>query len=106
MGTTKFRISEYTGCDYFGQCTTNKYTLGARSGKARIITAHEAASLGCNAETNSCPDWMRAGSYYWTMSSHVSYPKIAIVVDPYAGHFGGRNINDPNIARAVVVISK
>ena len=71
MGTTVFNgTNGYTGCSLSGNnwnCTENKYTLGARRTKARMITAQEVSMVGCTYATNSCSKWMRVGNYYWTM---------------------------------------
>ncbi len=130
-GTTVFKDNFYTGCSY-NSCTTNTYTLGQRTAKARLITVH--------GEVSSCPVWMinylqlsirsggtvnrtdnGGGSYgtnkgYWTMNASASDPKSAGCI----GHNGNMGFPSTggeyssygvvtNIAygvRAVVVIQK
>ena len=124
MGTTNFNnTNAYTGCTESG-CTTNTYTLGQRTGKARMITMQEATAIGCTKSDKSCPNWMNnylrestgyggtvndtTGNQnfgYWTMSAvssntsqmwNVDYCGSVDSLEPYP-YFG---------ARAVVVVSK
>jgi len=68
LGSTVFKDNAYTGCSSYNSCTTNKYTLGERTAKARMITVQEAYSLGCTQDLQSCPVWM-----YNYLSGSVSY---------------------------------
>ena len=122
MGTTTFKTNSYTGCTQSG-CTTNIYTLGKRTGKARMITVQEALSVGCD---KSCPIFIynylgestvHGGTVndttggrnvgYWTMSAFSAAPthNIAIYVQ-YDGSMPGVNTYLDYGARAVVVVSK
>jgi len=52
LGSTTFKDNAYTGCSYDStnkvfNCTMNRYTLGPRTAKARMITVQEASHLGC-----------------------------------------------------------
>jgi len=52
LGTTVFKDNAFTGCNYDStnkvfNCTMNRYTLGPRTAKARMITVQEASHLGC-----------------------------------------------------------
>ena len=59
MGITNFNNTNfYTGCSSYNSCTQNIYTLGKRTGKARMITVQEAAAVGCTRSAQSCPIWM------------------------------------------------
>lgn len=129
MGTTPFNNNKFTACTYNPviNCTTNKYTLQARTAKARMITAQEAEKLGCTSTERSCPVWMinylfnstgyggtvnvAGGKYgenqgYWTMSAYASENTSSLHT-----YFSGR-ITYSNTkrtwagARAVVVIDK
>ena len=128
MGTTVFKDNSFTGCAESG-CTTNTYTLGQRTAKARMITMQEALSLGCTTSDNSCPNFMNNYLYnstsyggtvvddttangaehnygYWTMSANPSDSYFAWSVD-YEGsvtNYGTANANSG--ARAVVVVNK
>ena len=124
MGTTTFKTNAYTGCTFSG-CTTNTYTLGQRTAKARMITMQEALALGCAASSKSCPNWMNnylneATSYggtvndttgnanygYWIMSADSSHAGYAWAVG-YGGSIGaGPATVARSGARAVVVVSK
>jgi len=126
MGVTTFKTNAFTGCGYT-ECTTNTYTLGNRTGKARMITAQEAGELGCTSSNQSCPAWMNnylknstsyagtvnetGGEYgnnagYWTMSSYSPNATSAIIVY----YYGKMSISSTKSAdcgaRAVVVIDK
>jgi len=134
MGVTTFKDNVFTGCAYDSTtkeitCRVNTYTLGSRTGKARMITAQEAGSLGCRYSVNqSCPNWMNnylndstinggtvnqsGGRYgnnfgYWTMSATSSYGTSAMHVN-FRGNVTGDNYVSHNYygARAVVVIDK
>ena len=123
MGTTTFKTNAYTGCTSSG-CTTNTYTLGERTAKARMITMQEALSLGCTKSSQSCPNWMNnylneSTSYggtvndttgdhnygYWTMSANSSDTSSVWYVDSY-GSVGSIQPYPYFGARAVVVVSK
>ena len=125
MGTTNFNgTTAYTDPSSY----TNTYTLPERTGKARMITAQEAESVGCvKYSERSCPNWMYNYLYgsasfggtvndnpygtnygYWTMSSRgsssVHYIRFtgelaAVTLSTLTGSTGIG-------ARAVVVISK
>jgi len=58
MGTTIFKDNAFTECSSYNSCTTNTYTLGERTAKARMITVQEAHGLGCTGSPKSCPIWM------------------------------------------------
>ena len=140
MGTTNFNgTNAYTGCPAPSSgsavtCTTNTYTLGQRTGKARMITAQEATSMGCLYATNqSCPNWMnnylyQSTSYggtvddntqrndasgtarnnygYWTMSAFLSNTTNAWLVN-YHGYVAPTGTSNTLYgARAVVVVNK
>ncbi len=127
MGTKTFKTNAFTGCG-FTECTVNTYTLGSRTGKARMITVQEANGLGCTEANGSCPNWMNnylytstsyggtvdqtGGEYgnnygYWTMSAVSSETTIAMYV-PYHGdvYYLYPTTNTYFGARAVVVIDK
>ena len=131
MGTTNFNnTNAFTGCDYHNlNCTTNTYTLGQRTAKARMITLQEAYALGCTENDSSCPNWMNNYLYdstsyggtvvddtitdgvdhnsgYWTMSAHSTTTTDACRVN-YRGDVGDSRTNlTRNGARAVVVVNK
>ena len=129
MGTTNFNnTNAYTGCES-SECTTNKYTLGQRTGKARMITMQEALALGCAQRDQSCPNWMNNYLYdstsnggtvvddttangaehnygYWTMSANSSYSGFAWYVDSFGRVNDSNTTNTSYGARAVVVVSK
>ena len=125
MGTTNFNnTNAYTGCTESG-CTTNQYTLGQRTAKARMITMQEALALGCTTSQQSCPNWMinylnestnyggtvndTTGSRnygYWTMSAASSSSANAWYVR-FSGYVGISSTSSTGIgARAVVVVNK
>ena len=126
MGTTNFNnTNAYTGCSGTS-CTTNAYTLGSRTGKARMITMQEALALGCTESFKSCPNWMNNYLYdstsyggtvddktgdanyaYWTMSATSFGVYSAWSVD-YDGRMlsGNNTASTGNGARAVVVVNK
>ncbi len=59
MGVTPFADNAFTGCDWGTlNCATNIYSWSERTAKARMITAKEAADLGCSSVEKSCPVWM------------------------------------------------
>jgi len=58
MRTTIFKDNAFTGCLTYNVCTTNSYTLGQKTAKARLISVQEASSLGCTKDLQSCPVWM------------------------------------------------
>lgn len=120
MGTTVFYDNAYTGCDN-DQCIENKYTLGERVTKARMITLQEVFSLKCTTSNLSCPKWMHnylsnskeyqgtvndieAGSGYWTMSSNRNQGGAYAITSQ--GGFTNWFTDSPAGARAVVVIHK
>ena len=132
MGTTNFNnTNAYTGCSSYNSCTTNTYTLGQRTAKARMITVQEAAAVGCTNSSKSCPNWMNnylacstnyggtvsEGSCgypdndgYWTMSTYSS-KKTQDNAFAYAWLVGSTgNVLEGYYyaygARAVVVINK
>ena len=130
MGTTNFNnTNAYTGCDNNLNCTTNTYTLGQRTAKARMITMQEAFSLGCTTTQKSCPKFMNNYLYdstsyggtvvddttansashnygYWTMSANSSSTNYAWCVR-FSGIVYFYNTADTSYgARAVVVVSK
>ena len=128
MGTTTFKTNAYTGCTESG-CTTNTYTLGQRTGKARMITMQEALALGCTTSEHSCPNFMNNYLYnstsyggtvvddktangashncgYWTMSASSSSAYSAWYVF-FNGSVDYRGATYPgNGARAVIVVNK
>ena len=124
MGTTTFKTNAYTGC-ISSECTTNQYTLGQRTAKARMITMQEALALGCTTSQQSCPNWMinylnestnyggtvndTTGSRnygYWTMSAASSSSANAWYVR-FSGYVGISSTSSTGIgARAVVVVNK
>ena len=140
MGTTNFNgTNAYTGCTASSgntmTCTTNAYTLGQRTGKARMITGQETAAMGCKLDENqSCPIWMRNYLYdstsyggtvsdntqrtddsgnlnynygYWTMSASSSGTTNAWNVTRQDGTVFNIGTADTGYgARAVVVIDK
>ena len=129
MGTTNFNnTNAYTGCTESG-CTTNTYTLGQRTGKARMITMQEALALGCTLSERSCPNFMNNYLYnstsyggtvvddttangashnygYWTMSadSSNSIGAWGVYFDGSVGNFSTTSTYYG--ARAVVVVNK
>ena len=130
MGTTNFNnTNAYTGCTESG-CTTNKYTLGQRTGKARMITMQEAAAIGCTANrSKSCPNFMNNYLYdstsyggtvndthtengadhnygYWTMSAYSSNSSYAWHVHYSGTVYDHYTTHLGNGARAVVVVNK
>jgi len=131
MGSTIFNTNSFTGCTYnktVVTCIGNKYTLGSRTGKARMITVQEAGSLGCKSGTDqSCPNWMNnylnsSTSYggtvnitgedygenngYWTMSSFSANTMSAMNMR-YRGDVSYSTTSNANFgARAVVVVNK
>ncbi|MCI8346937.1 MAG: hypothetical protein HFJ12_03190 [Bacilli bacterium] len=129
MGTTTFKDIAFTGCAAYNTCSSNAYTLEERTGKARMITAQEAAALNCTDIQNSCPKWMSNylylstnhggtvddntpinGKYnqnYWTMSSFTTIPGSAMNITN-SGILTGANglTTDVAGARAVIEISK
>ena len=129
MGTTTFKTNAYTGCDADMNCTTNKYTLGQRTGKARMITIQEALVVGCTTNSKSCPNWMNNYLYnstsnggtvndthtengasknygYWTMSADSSNSVLAWVVRVFGTRGNDYTDNTDYGARAVVVVNK
>ena len=123
MGTTVFKDNAFTGCASSG-CTINNYTLGQRTGKARMITMQEALSLGCTTSDQSCPNWMNnylngSTSYggtvndttggdnygYWAMSAD-SGASNAWRVDYDGKVYNYFTTRTNSGARAVVVVSK
>ena len=113
MGTTNFNgTNAYTGCDIKGNCTSNKYTLGARSARARMITVQEAKAVGCGTSlsSNKCPEWILPTSSvsYWTMSADndTNLTGYAIYIDGTRISFTSTPVTGTKSARAVVVISK
>ena len=123
MGTTTFKTNAYTGCAS-SECTTNTYTLGQRTGKARMITMQEAIALGCTIRERSCPNFMynylkESTSYggtvndttggdnsiYWTMSANSSDTNDAWYV-AHSGFVYYGTASASGGARAVVVVSK
>jgi len=58
LGAAIFKDNQYTGCSSYNLCTTNAYTLGQRTAKARLISVQEAQVLGCSNSRKSCPVWM------------------------------------------------
>lgn len=122
MGTTVFKTNAYTGCDDNGNCTANKYTLGARSAKARMVTVQEVAAVGCTKESRSCPSWVfnylsnstnnggtvNSGTSvrYWTMSASDLLSSSVFELTSF-GNFERYSTTDEFSAlRAVVVINK
>ena len=126
MGTTNFNnTNAYTGCGSYNSCTTNIYTLGSRTSKARIITLQEGVSVGCTTSNSSCPKWMynylyQSTSYggtvddkttnnnygYWTMSANPTNSVATWCVNTRGG-VSYSDIHDVNFgARAVIVINK
>ena len=128
MGTTVFKKNKFTGCSSYSECSTNTYTLDSRTAKARMITLHEAADLGCTTSTKSCPNWMNNYLYnstsyggtvieatgpsgstnngYWTMNVTASDAGRTYYVDYYGTVGSNYAYNTYYGARAVVVISK
>jgi len=132
LGTTTFKDNAFTGCGYdrtnkVFNCATNTYTLGERTGKARLISVQEAHALGCTQYDQSCPVWMynylydvtsnggtvnqTGGKYgnnygYWTMNANASYSNRAWYVH-YNGLVNNSNTTNTYIgARPVVVVEK
>ena len=128
MGTTTFKTNAYTGCNS-SECIENTYTLGQRTGKARMITMQEALAVGCTESSQSCPNFMNnylynstsyggtvvddttanGASYnygYWTVSADSSYSSTAWFVRFY-GDVGSHYTTNTHFgARAVVVVNK
>lgn len=83
MGSTSFDGNSNTGCETDNKeiiCTSNRYTLEERTAKARMITAQEAANLGCRGTSSSCPIWMynylyHSTFYGGTMNDNSTYEK-------------------------------
>jgi len=82
LGSTTFKDSPYTECSGYlsSSCTTNKYTLGERTAKARMITIQETSGLGCTTSRQSCPVWM-----YNYLSASTGYGGT---VNQYGGEYG------------------
>jgi len=128
MGTTVFKDNAFTGCSSYNSCTTNTYTLGERTAKARMITVQEAQGLGCTSSNSSCPIWMcnylnSSTSYggtvnqtgdvygknwgYWTMNAVSSGSSRAWRVHSYRFLYKETEATSiGNGGRAVVVIEK
>ena len=125
MGTTNFNnTNSYTGCNDYLNCIANTYTLGSRTGKARMITMQEALALGCTTSSKSCPKFMNNylsestgnggtvndttggdNSIYWTMSANSSDTNDAWYV-AHSGFVYYGTASASGGARAVVVVSK
>lgn len=125
MGTTTFKTNQYTGCAGGAHnesmeitCTTNLYTLPTRSARARMITAQEAALLGCTGNHKTCPKWM-----YNYLQKSTSYEGTANDASVGGGYYtmqvrsgsvyayaiyevGSLSFGSANGARAVVVVDK
>jgi len=127
MGTTVFKDNAFTGCyknDTTKEiiCASNKYTLPARTSKARMITAQEASRLGCKyAVSRSCPVWMHnylknAINYggtsggidysYWTLTTYANDTTNALCVNDNGDVTNGSTVSTIRGARAVVIIDK
>ena len=132
-GTTVLYENQYTGCTATAgtvlTCSSNKYTLGEKNVKARMITGQETAALECkNGTSQSCPSWMNNYLYqstsnggtqvakdsngkdtygYWTMSANASNSEKPWFV-LYNGSINGSNYTRTTNygARAVVEINK
>lgn len=130
MGSTSFDGNSNTGCKINNTeiiCTRNRYTLEERTAKARMITAQEAAKLGCRESSGSCPIWMynylAVSTYYggtmndkslyenignngyWTMSTDLNSNNVFQI--DFVAMIRSNNQNLPSYgARAVVVVSK
>jgi len=125
LGTTVFKDNAFTGCKkddttYVYSCTTNTYTLGERTAKARMLSMQEALSLGCNSSFQSCPVWMYnylssstnyggtvnegKGYAYWLMNAY--YPYTYACHLNYLGTLSGSATTVTQGARAVVKIKK
>jgi len=127
MRTTIFKDNAFTGCLTYNVCTTNSYTLGQKTAKARLISVQEASSLGCTKDLQSCPVWMynylnnstgyggtvdQTGDIYgknwgyWTMNANSSNSS-AIWNIFYSGYLSSIDTTgNTRGGRAVVVIEK
>ena len=131
MGTTVFKINNYTSCtSAFGydteiECTKNTYTMDIRTAKARMITLQEAKELGCkniNKLYVECPIWMhnylngstsgkgtendeKSSGSYWTMNNFTNgQPYLIDVINILEILY--RSLSEKSDARAVIQISK
>jgi len=122
LGTTVFKNNAYTGCSTYNSCSTNTYTLGQRTGKARMLTIQEASSFGCTYSNQTCPVWMhnylkdstnsggtvnQGNDYgYWTLSVLSSNNAYVFGVN-YGGNVTSNyNTNATRGARAVIKVNK
>lgn len=122
MGTTVFGNADnsFTGCSTYNSCTTNTYVWPTRTARARMITAYETTSQGCNTSERSCPIYMYnylsasvsyggtvngSGNLYWTMSARSDEARNSWVIT-YRGYIYYNGINVNAGVRAVVVINK
>lgn len=132
MGTTVLsKGNAYTGCSgpLPSQCTTNVYTLGSRTSRARMLSVQEASAMGCTTTAKSCPNWMNnylsnstsyggtvndtgkanygsSNSGYWTMSAHSTSSNYAWYINGTGRADAGNPTYTYYGARAVVVVSK
>ena len=122
LGTTTFKDNAFTGCSTYNSCTTNTYTLGQRTGKARMLTIQEASSFGCTYSNQTCPVWMQnylkgstssggtvnqGNDYgYWTLSVLSSNNAYVFGVNYDGRVTSNYNTNVTRGARAVIKINK
>ena len=100
LGETEFNGNYYTACTDINTCTSNKYLLGERMAKARVLTVQEFSALG-----STCPDYLRDQfSSYWLMNadSATSNKAWAIIMDTFSAH----SIETEYSVRAVIEIDK
>jgi len=126
LGTTVFKDNPYMGCSYASvtktfNCTTNPYSIGTKTAKARLLTVQEASSLGCTIDRTSCLVWIYnylalSASFqgtvnqtldlaYWLANVYAADTIYSWTID-YTGNIGSSNPNKAQGARAVVLIDK
>lgn len=119
--------SKWTSCREYNSCSSNSYTLGMRSAKARLIRVQELAAFGCSRTTNrNCPKWafnylksstnnggtendtsVANNNGYWTMNTNeVGRYAWYMATDGYLDYAIGNVEHATFGARAVVEISK
>lgn len=124
MGYTNFGgYGLYTGCAAYNNCSQNKYTLGAKTSKARMITVQEAMAVGCTSDGRSCPKWMYnylisstsfggtingTGNGIWTMNAYSENGFQAWNIYFSGGIYFNNSVNRTgyNAIRPVILIDK
>ncbi len=101
-----YSLETNTGCSTYNSCIANTYTLGSRTGKARMISVEEAVAYGC--PNNICKKFMTANGkeYYWTSSADSLHSSIGWYVNHDDSKLSGLSVIYTPGARAVVEVSK